>query len=90
MLLRNKIGELKVKKAIYIDGYRLSIVFSDGKSTLVDFRPFLEKKGDGYLRKYKNQSEFKNFSIENGNIVWGDNWDLIFPVTQLYKGQIKL
>ena len=27
-------------------------------------------------------------SIENGNIVWGKNWDLMFPIEQLYSGSL--
>ncbi len=39
-------------------------------------------------RFYLDESEFKKFKIEDGNIVWGENWDLIFPVEQLYSGAI--
>ena len=38
--------------------------------------------------KYKKQENFKKFKIENGNIVWGKDWDLIFPVYDLYEGKI--
>ena len=27
-------------------------------------------------------------SIENGNIVWGKNWDLMVPIEQLYSGSL--
>jgi hypothetical protein len=29
------------------------------------------------------------FKIEDGNIVWGKNWDLIFPAHELHAGKIK-
>ena len=29
------------------------------------------------------------FKIENGNIVWGEDWDLIFPIEQLHQGRIE-
>lgn len=90
MILNKNIENLKVKKAKYIDAFKLSIAFSDGKSTIVDFEPFLDNHKSGYLVKYKTPSNFKNFHIENGNLVWGENWDLIFPLTQLYKGKIKI
>ena len=90
MSLRGKIRELKVKKAIYIDGYRLSIMFNDGKNSIVDFKPFLQTQEKGYMKKYINENNFKSFHIQDGNLVWGDNWDLIFPIRQLYKGEIKL
>lgn len=28
--------------------------------------------------------------IEHGNIVWGKNWDMIFPIEQLHKGVVAL
>ena len=27
---------------------------------------------------------------EHGNIVWGKNWDMIFPIEQLHKGVVAL
>ena len=35
---------------------------------------------------YLNENKFKKFKIEFGNIVWGKNWDLIFPIDKLYAG----
>ena len=42
----------------------------------------------GYLKKYQNPQNFQNFMIQNGNIVWGEDWDLIFPRDQLYEEKI--
>ena len=33
-------------------------------------------------------TEFQKFTIDDGNIVWGEDWDLVFPVEQLYAGAI--
>jgi len=38
--------------------------------------------------KYLDPRKFNRFAIENGNIVWGKNWDLIFPVEQLHAGVV--
>ena len=38
--------------------------------------------------KYLDPRKFSRFAIENGNIVWGKNWDLIFPVEQLHAGAV--
>ena len=38
--------------------------------------------------KYLEWKNFKKATIENGNVVWGKNWDLIFPIEQLYNGEI--
>jgi hypothetical protein len=32
---------------------------------------------------------FKKFRIENGNLVWGKDWDMIFPLYDLYPGRVK-
>lgn len=79
---------LEVKNATYLDGYRLSIAFNDGKKKIVDFSGFISQNNKQALSKYKNINYFKKFKIEEGNIVWGKNWDLIFPVSQLYNGKI--
>lgn len=81
---------LKIEKATYIDGFRVSIVFNDGNKNTVDFKEFLDTVNGGFWAKYKKPSVFKKFTIENGNLVWGKDWDLIFPITQLYKGKIKI
>ena len=80
---------IEVKNATYLDGYRLAIVFNDGKNQVVDFSGFISNNNKEALSKYKNISQFKKFRIEDGNIVWGKDWDLIFPVWELYKGKIN-
>jgi hypothetical protein len=32
--------------------------------------------------------ELDHINIDGGNIVWGRNWDLIFPIEQLHEGVI--
>ncbi len=34
-------------------------------------------------------SPARTFTLDGGNIVWGRNWDLIFPIEQLHEGVIK-
>ncbi len=84
----NTHNRVKVERATYVDGYRLLISFTDQKQKMVDFGNFLKAKGHGFLSKYKNPNNFKKFKIENGNLVWGKNWDIIFPIDTLYRGYI--
>lgn len=49
---------------------------------------FIRRNPHPQYNKYLDQEQFKDFSIENGNIVWGKNWNLIFPIEQLHKGEI--
>jgi hypothetical protein len=79
-----------VVAAEYSNAFVLKVNFSDGSSKLVDFGKFLKKHSHPQFDKYKDIETFRNFKIEMGNIVWGENWDLIFPVSQLYKGKISV
>ena len=47
-----------------------------------------KKTGNKY-NKYLDERKFRQFKIEDGNIVWGKNWDLIFPIEQLHRGRIE-
>ena len=80
---------IQVKKAHYVDGYKIEIEFNDLTVKTVDFGNFLAKHSHPQYDIYKDSELFKQFKIEAGNLVWGENWDLIFPVIQLYRGTIK-
>jgi len=80
---------IQVTNAEYRIDYKVEIWFSDNTIKIVDFGNFLEKHPHPQHNKYKDKELFKQFKIEAGNLVWGENWDLIFPVTQLYKGVIS-
>jgi hypothetical protein len=79
----------KVVEAEYLSGYKILISFSDKTRQVIDFGPFLVEHPHPQYNKYKNPSNFKKFKIERGNIVWGKDWDLIFPVEQLHAGKIE-
>ena len=55
----------------------------------VDFAGFLETRSHPQFNKYKKQANFKRFNIENGNVVWRKDGDMIFPIDDLYTGKIK-
>ena len=82
--------KLYVTHAEYIEGYKVKVDFNDGVEKIVDFSDFLIKHPHPQHNKYKDLKLFKQFKIEIGTIVWGKNWDLIFPVEQLHKGKITL
>nr|WP_295931160.1 DUF2442 domain-containing protein [uncultured Dyadobacter sp.] len=80
---------MKVVGAKYLSDYKILINFSDHTSRAVDFADFLLNNFHPQYDKYKQLTHFRRFKIENGNIVWGNDWDLIFPVDQLHAGLIK-
>ena len=79
-----------VTGANYLQAYKIRIEFSDNTTRVVDFEPFLKKNQHPQWVKYNNINNFKKFKIENGNLVWGRNWDLIFPVYGLYTDNILI
>ncbi|MDR3013778.1 MAG: DUF2442 domain-containing protein [Chitinispirillales bacterium] len=80
----------QIKHADFIGAYSVLLTFSDGATRKVNFGEFLEKSMHPAIRAYLDENRFKKFKIESGNIVWGKNWDLIFPIEQLYKGKISV
>lgn len=79
---------LYVIKAEDLGNLKVRVFFSDNKSQLVDIGDFIRRNPHPQYNKYLDPKKFKKFTIENGNIVWGKNWDLIFPVEQLYQGRL--
>ena len=77
-----------VINAKYIKDFKVKIDFADGKTSSIDFEDYIKSIKVGYLKKYQNPQNFQNFMIQNGNIVWGEDWDLIFPRDQLYDEKI--
>ena len=67
--------------------YTIRIKFSDGNERLVDFKPFLLKSLHPSIKKYLDEKKFSDFSITDGNLNWND-YDLIFPLSDLYNGRI--
>ena len=79
---------ISVLKAEYLEGYKVKIFFNDKTHRTIDFVKFFSMHSHPQYDKYRNTSLFKKFKLEMGNIVWGKNWDMVFPVYNLYKGKI--
>lgn len=75
----------------YVHDFIITITFSDGAgwkiTRLVDFLPLFHKYVKGDNLKYFAPAKFKKFIVKNGNIYWGKNEDVIFPVQLLVKQQ---
>jgi hypothetical protein len=79
---------ISIIKAEYVSGYKVKISFNEGTVRTVDFADFFSNNSHPQYDKYKKSSLFKQFKVVMGNIVWGKNWDIVFPVYDLYKGEI--
>ncbi|WP_374758148.1 hypothetical protein [Fibrella aquatilis] len=66
----------------------MAIRFSDDTRQVVDFGPYLATHTHPYIDPYKDPEQFKTFQIERGNLVWGEDWDMIFPTWKLHRGHL--
>lgn len=76
-----------IEEANYIERYKLRLLFSDKSEKVVDFEPFLSNSLNPMIRKYLDIDIFKQFTVEYGDLFW-DDYDLCFPIADLYKGEI--
>ena len=79
---------LKIIEAKAIDNLFVDLLFSDNTRQKVDVGAFIMAHPHPQYNKYLDSQEFQKFTIDDGNIVWGEDWDLIFPIEQLHKGYI--
>lgn len=80
--------QVQITQAEYLDGLRLRVSFDDGAVRVIDFEPFLASAHHPNIRKYLDKRRFKKFSIDRGHLHWND-YDLIFPIADLYSGEIR-
>ena len=79
---------LYITEAAVVDELKIDLTFSDNTRQVVNVGEFIRRHPHPQYNKYLDVRKFRRFSIENGNIVWGKNWDLMFPIEQLHSGSI--
>jgi len=77
-----------VEKAEYLGGHKLQLTFNDGIEQKIDFGPFLSNSLNPFINKYLDLTEFKKYELDNGDLEWND-YDLCFPVADLYENNIR-
>ena len=83
-----QLNRIEIGAAKYIGDYAIRIKFKAGTEKLVDFKPFLNKSQHPAINKYLKEELFSGFQIVKGNLNWND-YDLIFPIWDLYNGSIE-
>lgn len=78
---------LNIVSAKYVAPLSVELQFSDGTVKIVDIGSFIKAHPHPQYNSYLDEKKFKRFKIEMGNIVWGKNWDLVFPISTLYNGK---
>lgn len=80
---------VQVVSAEYVAPLSVAIRFSDHTEKTVDVGAFIRKHPHPQYNSYLSERKFKTFKVELGNVVWGKNWDLIFPIECLYAGKCE-
>ena len=79
---------VRIKKAKYLSGHKLKLSFNDGTEQIINFAPFLSSSLNPLIRKYLNREEFMKYNLDDGDLEWND-YDLCFPVADLYENNIR-
>ena len=78
---------VSITEAHYIGDFAIRLTFSDGYTKLVDFKPFLQQAHHPAIKKYLNESQFREFQVREGTLDWND-FDMCFPIEDLYNNTI--
>lgn len=85
---KDPLVSVKLTDAKVLKDYVISFKFSDGNEKSIDFKNVLDKNVGG-CNKFLDKKLFSNFHIlDNKDIAWGEDWDMIFPFYSLYAGLI--
>lgn len=79
----------KIISATYVRPLSVALTFSDGKKQTVNVGEFIRNHPHPQYNSYLKEPKFKKFKVEDGFLVWGRNWDLIFPSEDLYRGYLS-
>ena len=82
-------GRIYIIDAENLGNLTVSLTFNDNTKQTVDVGDFIRRHPHPQYNKYLDPRKFSRFTIDNGNIVWGKNWDFIFPIEQLYSGNLS-
>jgi hypothetical protein len=83
------VSALQIVHIECFENLTVRLCFSDNTEKIIDIGNFIATHPHPQYNKYKEWKNFKKATIENGNVVWGKNWDLMFPIEQLYNGVIE-
>ena len=77
---------LYISKAEAVGNLSVNLFFNDNTSRIVNIGDYIRRHPHPQYNKYLDEALFNTFQLEDGNIVWGEDWDLIFPIEQLHQG----
>ena len=77
---------LYISRAEAVGNLSVNLFFNDNTSRIVNIGDYIRRHPHLQYNKYLDEKLFNTFQLEDGNIVWGEDWDLIFPIEQLHQG----
>jgi len=87
---KNEMKYLRINEATYAGDLKVLLKFNDGAEVLLDVGSWIRKNPHPQYERYLNEKKFKKFFLDDmGNIAWGKNRDLYFPIEQLHEGFIS-
>ena len=81
-------SRLYITNAANAGNLSVNLWFSDNTMQTVNVGDFIRRHPHPQYNKYLDERKCSRFNIEEGNIVWGKNWDLVFPIEELHAGVI--
>ncbi|AQG79469.1 hypothetical protein AWR27_09140 [Spirosoma montaniterrae] len=54
----------------------------------INIRSLTRRTNEQDYAQYRQPDLFQSFKIDSGNLVWGDDWDIIYPTWDLHDGRI--
>lgn len=80
---------LYISRAEAVGNLSVNLFFNDNTSRIVNIGDYIRRHPHPQYNKYLDEALFNTFQLEDGNIVWGEDWDLIFPIEQLHRGIVS-
>ena len=81
-------ARIMITEAHSVGNLTIEMKFNDNTILCVNIGDFIHAHPHPQYDKYMGEHEFQKFTIDDGNIVWGEDWNPVFPVEQLYAGAI--
>ena len=80
---------LYISRAEAVGNLSVNLFFNDNTSRIVNIGDYIRRHPHPQYNKYLDEKLFNTFQLEDGNIVWGEDWDLIFTIEQLHQGIVS-
>jgi len=88
---------LYVNEAKYAGDYNISLSFNNGKRGIANLETTIFNDKRPIFSKLKKESNFTNFKVEHGTVIWSDELDLApeylfyltFRESKNYQAQFK-